>query len=149
MIKVFFAQNNTNLVLENIYGYTSLHFAAAISLADMLKETLNKSGIHDNETDDEGKTPLHFALKNSDVECLYKLFSVSNIHVHTQNDKIRIPQHYTDVKGHLEYIKSLIAVKNIEVNAKDSPSNTSLSFSQYSDYPVKQLICYLLLHGAR
>jgi hypothetical protein len=83
----FFLRVNCNASLQNRFGETSLHAAAAIGDKDMLDRLLEEDTARVNIQDKDGNTAFHLAIAKKKLDCVSSFMDIKDFDSTIRNKK--------------------------------------------------------------
>lgn len=103
----FLLKLGADVEIQNVYGWTALHWAAAEGYQDAMAK-LRSFGANIESTDLEGCTALSWAARNGHTAAIELLLAEAGINVNAQDNKGRTPLSWAAEGGHEKVVEALI-----------------------------------------
>lgn len=144
LVKSLIAHDSRQLTVSNREGWTPLHKACDIGLAEMTSVLL-ELGANINAEDDKGLAPLHLAAGKGHLE-IVQILTQAGATVHAKNGKRLTPLDFSSTGGHYQ-ISQWLLDHGAVVNDQGDDGWTSLHRAARNGH--ENVVSLLLKHGAQ
>ena len=100
---------NVNIPVEDIFGGTTLYWAALQGSADLVSFLLAYPDIDVNQKTRSGQTPFSIACRNERTSCVRLLLADPRVLVNDGNVQGTSPLYWAAYSGHIEVVRLYIA----------------------------------------